>query len=32
MKEKYFYLWELKGREHGSDVEHWLEAEEWMKD
>ena len=27
-----YYLWELKGREHGSDVEDWLEVEEWMQD
>ena len=27
-----YYLWELKGREHGSDVEDWLEAEEFVND
>lgn len=27
-----YYLWEWKGRKIGSDVEDWLEAEEWMKD
>ncbi len=27
-----YYLWELKGREHGSDVEDWLEAEEAVND
>ncbi|NMW18995.1 MAG: DUF2934 domain-containing protein [Chlorobiaceae bacterium] len=27
-----YYLWELKGSEHGSDVDHWLEAEEALKD
>ena len=27
-----YYLWELKGREYGSDVEDWLEAEEALND
>ena len=27
-----YYLWESKGREHGSDVEDWNEAEESFND
>ena len=27
-----YYLWEVKGREHGSDVEDWQEAEEALND
>ncbi|MEI6691892.1 MAG: DUF2934 domain-containing protein [Chlorobium sp.] len=26
-----YYLWESKGKEHGSDVEDWVEAEELVK-
>jgi hypothetical protein len=27
-----YYLWESKGGRNGSDVEDWLEAEEWVND
>ena len=27
-----YYLWELKGRQNGSDVEDWIEAEEFVND
>ena len=27
-----YYLWELKGRQNGSDVEDWIEAEECVND
>ncbi|NMW22062.1 MAG: DUF2934 domain-containing protein [Chlorobiaceae bacterium] len=27
-----YYLWELKGRKDGSDVEDWIEAEEIVND
>ena len=27
-----YYLWEMKGRRNGADVEDWLEAEELVND
>jgi hypothetical protein len=27
-----YYLWESNGRQNGSDVEDWIEAEEFVKD
>ncbi|NTW11039.1 MAG: DUF2934 domain-containing protein [Chlorobiaceae bacterium] len=27
-----YYLWEKKGKNHGSDVEDWIEAEDTVND
>ena len=27
-----YYLWEMRGRNNGSDVEDWIEAEELVND
>ena len=27
-----YYLWESNGRQNGSDVENWIEAQELVKD